>query len=262
MRLGIDCGGTKTEACVFQNDKVIDHYFIPKSATQKTLFLMIKNIISKYNVSSIGIGFPAPINNGKVTRVNNIPEWNNTNIEKTIYDRFGIPCKVENDANCFALAEALEPENSTYKTIVGITLGTGLGVGIIRNKKILKGSTGAAGELCRIPYEKGILEDYIGKRFFKKEAVEVFRDAELGKKEAIKKVKEYSKHLGKMLSIITLTIEPRLIIFGGNISRSFHLFEADMKKELKRHIYSQTYDQLVIKTSGLTHAACRGAALL
>ncbi|MCB9359028.1 ROK family protein [Candidatus Woesearchaeota archaeon] len=263
MKVGFDCGGTKTEACVFKGSDLVDHFFVAKPSTKTTVFSMIRQITRKHKIDFIGIGFPAPVNNGKVTIVNNIPEWNNTNIAKTITDKFGIMCKVENDANCFALAEAKNPDNKEYNTVVGVTLGTGLGVGIVRRKRIITGSTGAAGELCKIPYEGKTLEAFIGKKFFKnREAIDVFRNAALGKKSDIKKVEEYSMHLGKMLSIIVLTLEPRLIVFGGSISRSFSLFEKEMRIELEKYIYPQSLKKLTIKESKLTHAACRGAASL
>jgi glucokinase len=265
MKLGIDCGGTKTEAIVLNKNKIIEHILINKPSTKKNLFSLINRIISKYKINFIGIGFPSPICKGKTTIVNNIPEWNNTNIKELVLKRFNIPCKVDNDANCFALAESHIHENKGYKCIVGVTLGTGLGCGIIINKKIINGITGSTGEINKIPYKGKTLEDFTSKKFFtkfKKEPIHVLRKAELCEKIAIKQVKEYSKNLGIMLSIIINTINPNCIVFGGNISNSFNVFKKEMLKELKKHIYPDAFNKTIIKKSNLKYSACIGAIKL
>jgi glucokinase len=266
MDLGIDCGGTKTEAVVYDKERVVDHLIEPSGATKKVLFGIIRKCVKKYTIDFIGIGFPSAILNGAVTIVNNIPEWNNSNIEEEVTKKFSLPCKVENDAKCFALAEALSQDNLPYETVVGVTLGTGLGCGIIHNKNIVRGVTGAAGEINKIPYNKKTLEDYTSKKFFlsryKQQPVDTFSRALLENKKEQKVIAEYAQHLAHMVTIIVTCIEPDCIVFGGNISNSFDQFIKPLQKELKKHIYPQTYENMVVKKSSVQFSACRGAALL
>ncbi len=267
MELGIDCGGSKTKAVVVSKDEVIDHVIVKKTSTKEVLFSVIDDLVKKHKkIDFIGIGFPAAVKNGKVDVVNNIPSWNKTDIEKKVKNKFGIKCKVENDANCFTLNEALLEENKKYNIVFGITLGTGLGGGIIINHKIVSGTIGAAGEINKIPYKGKTLEDYTSRKFFmrnyKKEPLHIFRKAELGDKHEKKIIASYAKHLGVMLSIVVNTVDPDCIVFGGNISKSFTHFEKEMKKELKKHVYPKAFENVIIKASKAEHGPSLGAARL
>ncbi|MFT4343600.1 MAG: ROK family protein [Candidatus Woesearchaeota archaeon] len=266
MEIGIDCGGTKTEAIVVDGDTVIDHKFVLKPATKQTVFSVVHSLLKKYpEVTFIGIGFPAPIDNGKVHFAPNIPGWDNVDIAHEVMSKFGIPCKVENDANCFALGEAYE-NNLLDKTVVGITLGTGLGCGIVIHGKLHTGSTGIGGEIGHIPFEKATLEDATSKKFFlgnyKIEPKDAMQKALLKDVKYTRIVKQYGKNLGKMLATVVQTLDPEYVIFGGNISRSFGLFEEEMMKTAQKYIYPHTLKKLNVRSSSIPHAACRGAVLL
>jgi glucokinase len=265
MELGIDCGGTKCEGIALDKGVVKDYFRIEKPSTKEVLFKVIDALLSRNKgVKFIGIGFPAPVNNGFVQVVNNVKGWSNTNIEHTIQKKYKIKCKVENDAKCFALFASSIPENRKHKCVIGITLGTGIGCGIMINGKIWKGMTGAAGEICRIPYNGKSLEDFTSKKFFfqnyKKDAYDIF--SKPNNSVSRKAINGFSLHLGRMLTVLTSCFEPECIVFGGSISKSFRLFEKNMKKELEKHIYKQTYEKIKIKNNSDKYALCKGAAML
>lgn len=262
MELGVDCGGTKTEAAVIHDGTVVDTFLILKPATKQVLFRIISAALKKHTIDFIGIGFPAPVVKGVVSEVMNIPEWNGKNVIHEVEKKFKIPCAVDNDANCFALAEA---RISGSASLVGITLGTGLGIGIVHNTHVIRGEHGAAGELGRLPYNGKTLEDFTSKKFFLAkgiEPIEAFKRAQLGRKRALQLVSEYGKHLGIMTAMVVLLLEPKTVVFAGNISNSFEQFKGPLMDALQSHIYTQTLEGLEIRASVGTHVACRGAALL
>jgi len=158
-RVGIDLGGTNIAAgVVAENNKIIGTASIPtnlpKSAEAiadsicEAAMLAISNArISKDEIASIGIGTPGAVNSNGVVEFSSNLGFDNTPLKKLIEDRFLKPAFIENDANCAALGEKVAGSGKNTKDFIAVTLGTGVGGGIILDGKLLTGINGAAGEI-------------------------------------------------------------------------------------------------------------------
>jgi glucokinase len=254
--IGIDVGGTFIKAGLVSGSRIVKTYMVPTQAKKgkktvlKNLFKAIECLMAK-DVKGIGIGFPGPIVNGAVKEVQNIPAFKNTNIAKLVSRKYRKRCVVANDANCFALAEQKFGAGKGKKHLVGITLGTGLGCGIVINGIIYAGNTGAAGEISNIPLGNKKMEDNMNSRFLRKvggkSPLELSISARKGNKRAKKAWKQFGKNLGTGVSIVVDTLDPEMIVFGGQIAKSFFLFKSEMLKEIKKNTFNVVSPAFIIK---------------
>ena len=157
--IGIDIGGTKVAGgLVTPGGRLVKCSVVPTRASEgfKTSFGQIVALIEgliqeaggKEKIIGIGICAPGPINpkTGTVINPPNLPGWRNIQLERKIHRQFGLPAKVENDANAAGLAEALFGAATAYRDVFYVTVSTGIGTGIIINKRIYHGKNGVAGE--------------------------------------------------------------------------------------------------------------------
>ena len=157
--IGIDVGGTKVAGgLVNQKGRLVESQVVPTHADKgfSKSYAQIKHLIGrllraaggKENVAGIGICAPGPLNpkTGVVLNPPNLPGWRNIELAKLIEKEFGLPAKLENDANAAGLAEVLFGAAMGYKDVFYVTVSTGVGTGIIINRKIYHGKNGVAGE--------------------------------------------------------------------------------------------------------------------
>jgi glucokinase len=157
--VGIDVGGTKVAGgLVNQKGRLVKSLVVPTEAAGgfKKSFSQIVHLIGqlihhaggKEKVAGIGICAPGPLNprTGLVINPPNLPGWRNIPLARLVEEKFGLPAKVENDANAAGLAEVLFGAAVGYRDVFYVTVSTGIGTGIIINKKIYHGKNGVAGE--------------------------------------------------------------------------------------------------------------------
>jgi len=157
--VGIDIGGTKVAGgLVNLKGHLVRSLVVPTRADEgfETSFQQILSVIEdligcaggKQNIVGIGMCAPGPLNpkTGLVINPPNLPGWRNVQLGRRVEKKFGLPAKVENDANAAGLAEALFGAAVGYRDIFYVTVSTGIGTGIIINKKIYHGKNGVAGE--------------------------------------------------------------------------------------------------------------------
>lgn len=157
---GVDIGGTKIAGgLVNQKGRLVgDTLTVPTRASEgiKTSYGQVLRVIErlvrqaggKDRLGGIGLCAPGPVNpwTGLVLNPPNLPGWINLPLAKRIEDRFGLPAKVENDANAAGLAEAIFGAAVGYRHVFYVTVSTGIGTGIIINRKVYHGKNGVAGE--------------------------------------------------------------------------------------------------------------------
>ena len=149
--IGVDLGGTNIKtALITSKGKIIKKYETSTQANKgsKTVVNNIIDSIEKIKsgkIAGIGIGSPGPLNykTGTITNPVNLP-FRNTPLRKIIQNKFKLKTFLDNDANCFALDEAVFGQGKKYENVVGITLGTGFGGGLVINKKVYHGRNNAA----------------------------------------------------------------------------------------------------------------------
>ena len=175
MTLGIDIGGTNLSFGLVENSKVTESFSVPSFAPDATLEETLEYLASKIrtiitpSVKKIGIGVPSVVDvkHGIVYDTQNIPSWTVVPLKEYLENQFHIPVAVNNDANCYALGVyGTYPAGERPETLVAMTLGTGLGIGIVDRGILFCGANCGAGELGCIPYADSIIEDYCSKKFF------------------------------------------------------------------------------------------------
>ena len=158
--IGIDLGGTKIEGVIAGDDGNIIYSVRGMTESNKSREVVVDNIYTVINkllnegekkglsIAGIGIGVPGPVPPGnKLTMLPNISCLEGINLQSQIKNKFGKKVVCDNDANCFALAEAMYGAGKNNKVVAGIIWGTGIGGGIVINKKVYSGAGGLAGEL-------------------------------------------------------------------------------------------------------------------
>lgn len=288
--IGVDIGATKTNFVLLKDLKVVR---AKKTATLKTKRKLIgaveENIqklisdIPKHQILGVGIGVTGPLNekrnimlnppNQKYLRLCPLAKI----VEDDLNKDFKIKTMMDNDVNCFTSGEALLGAGRQAKSVLGVTLGTGVGAGIVINKKLYRGNFGSAGEIGHmiIKFDGlkcscgsiGCFEEYASGRFFKRKGVDprkLARVARRGNKKALKIFQEYGRYVGMGLASAINLLDPEMVVLGGGIANTYSLFIREAKEEMRKRITSPIARNNVrikrTKLGGLSTAI--GAALL
>jgi len=281
VRIGVDVGGTKIALALVNSENqlssdVIRFQVAPYKEGDELVKRLVQEVESLYQeyaftkekIQGIGIGAPGPLdlNTGTILNTPNMPMFVNYNLKESVHKFSGLPVKVNNDANCFVLGEALAGKAKEGDIVLGVTLGTGFGFGIIFNQKVYEGATGTAAEIARNPYLGSTLErDYVSgsglSRMYAertKEDVagpEISRRAENGETEAIDAFKEFGEHLGYSFAWFVNILDPDFIVVGGSIAQNWKFFNESMFETLYAYINPGPKDHLQVIPSELGEAA-------
>ena len=261
---GVDVGGTTVKMGLFDmNANVLEKWEIPSvtaNGGERVLPDIADSInkkmyeleIDKEEVAGVGIGVPGPVDaNGTVFKTANLG-WDTVfNIPEEFKKYLDLPVMAGNDANVAALGEMWQGGGKGYKDLVVVTLGTGVGGGIICNGQMVTGANGAGGEIGHIHVEDneteecgchniGCLEQYSSatgiarlarKRLEKDNEDSVLRDREVtakavwdavkyGDKVAIQVAEQFGEYLGKGLAAIDGVVNPEVFVIGGGVSKA------------------------------------------
>jgi glucokinase len=271
--IGVDIGGSNLKAGRVMNGIIEKKSVLPvernASSNQvlQDLFYCIDELITP-KTRRIGIGVPAVVDplKGIVYNVQNIPSWEIIPLKNILMKRYNLPIYINNDANCFALGEKIYGKGRKYKNFVGLSLGTGIGMGIIINEEIYNGVLCGAGEIGMISYKDSIIENYASSFFFTRKygmnPKELFRLAEQGDLKAINAFNDYGEHLGEAIKNILYLLAPEAIIIGGSISKAFAYFKKSLETNLESFAYQKQIENLKIEISNKTGSPILGAAAL
>lgn len=308
LRIGIDLGGTNIAGGIVSEDgKLLYKTSIPtvtdkgESGLLAAIAGLINEIKEKANgeeIARVGIGVPghADDKTGVVVYCNNIP-FVNTPLSEYIEKETGLPCRIGNDANAAALAEVLFGSAKAFDNAIMITLGTGIGAGIIFNKKVFAGCNGSAGELGHVSlYPDGLMCNCNRRGCFEqygsatalceqtRAAMEKHPESKLwefaktlhdvcgktafdamhaGDKVAGEVVSQYIRYLATGVVDIINLLFPDAIIFGGGIAKQGEVLLAPIREIVKNECYSTYGRQTEFLTAGLGNdAGIIGAAFL
>jgi len=285
--LGVDIGRTKINFVLLKNWRVIKRQkvFTPKSKKRiiKTIEGNIKKLIiniPKRDILGIGLGVPGPLNKKGDLVLNppNLKSLRNCPLAKIIEKDLKLKTRMENDVNCFTLAEAILGAGKNQEIVVGVTLGSGIGGGIVIRKKIFRGAFGSAGEVGHMTIKsdgfkcscgnQGCFEEYASEKFFKRKSkllpLEIEKKAKQGDKKAQKIYREFGQNLGLGLTNIVNILDPDIIVIGGSIAKAGSLILSPAKKEVKKRVLSPQSKKFVkIRVAKLGEfSGAIGAALL
>jgi len=271
--IGVDLGGTKvsvgavTEGAV---GRVVRREVPSQEAADVVLEEILDAIDEVFDPSVVGIGCGVPsvvdVAEGVVFDVENIPSWKEVPLKAALEERFGVAASINNDANAFAVGEHVFGSGKEFGNIVGLTLGTGMGTGVIVNGRLYSGANCGAGEIGMMTHKGLTLEDYCSGQFFQRECgaagQEIYRRARAGDAESLEAFEKYGSELSEAVMIALYAYDPQAVIFGGSISAAFDLFEAGLRRGLTRFVYPHVVERLVMVPSTLENAAVLGAAAL
>ena len=275
MTLGIDLGGTNLCLGLVENGIVKERISVPSfepSATLDETLEYLAEQIAKVltpQITKIGIGVPTvvDVHRGIVYEAANIPSWTEVHLKDFLEARFGLPVSVNNDANCYAMgAYGKYPEDAKPESLVAMTLGTGLGIGIVDNGRLICGVNCGAGELGYLGYNGGCLEEFCSKQVFAKynaDSYELSLAAQAGDPEALQLFKEFGRHLGYAVSIVMFAYDPSHVVFGGGIANALPLFKDSIREYLRENFpLSKSVDRLVIDAQTSIDTPILGASLI
>ena len=300
---GIDVGGTTVKCGLFRTDgTLVEKWEIPtrKENNGDQILPDVPAVnakieekgISKDDVEGVGIGVPGPVNSkGEVDRAVNL-YWGYKDVAGEMEELTGLPAKAGNDANVAALGEAWKGAAAGSSDVIMVTLGTGVGGGIIVDGKIVTGHHGAGGEIGHANVDhhetescncgnKGCLEQFASAtgivRMAKKELAvsaekSVLRDVEnISAKAvldafkendpvAVATMKKVGEQLGGALAIISCVTDPETIVIGGGVSKAGQPLIDCIQKYYREYTFSSCKDTpIVIATLG-NDAGIYGAA--
>ena len=277
---GIDIGGTAVKAGLFNTEgKILNQWDFSTQRTEdgkdilRDVAKFIKAKIEELqipveSVMGVGVGIPGPVTDeGQVLMLANLG-LANFNIEKEMSEMTGLKVKAGNDANVAAMGEYWMGGGKGYKNLVLVTLGTGVGGGIILNGHILSGSNGAAGEIGHIHVndvetgscgcgKKGCLEQYasatgivkLAKMYLAEteepsalrdcddiSAKMIFDCAKDGDKLSMKAVEKACYYLGLAMAHIAQVVDPEAFVIGGGVSKAGDILTEKIKKYYNEYV--------------------------
>ena len=294
MQIGIDVGATKIESVVLEENGNETH----RSRTEcpKDYFTIIKTIKDIYfklenefkKELQIGVCHPG-IHSPQTGLVKNAPNCNwleKKPFQADLRKALGREVFCENDANCFALSEAIDGSGKHYKIVYGIILGSGAGGGLVIDKKIVSGPNGVAGEWGhnQIPYFAAKKENFdssnareaeiesfisglgLAKRFNKiygknLKANEIFALNRKHDIDAERFIDDFKVNLAMSLSSIINILDPDAFIFGGGVSNEID-FLHEIDSLVRKFVIGREYEGVFLKPRYGDASGVRGAARL
>lgn len=260
---GVDLGGTTVKMGLFHFDgELIEkweiktrkensgEYILPDIAASIKEKMESHNL-AKENIQGVGLGIPAPVTEAGIVKATANLGWGYKEVKHELEELVGLEVKVGNDANVAALGEMWRGGGEGHRNMIMVTLGTGVGGGIIFNGHIVVGGHGAGGEighLC-VNYDetercgcgnRGCLEQYASatgiarlarKRLEKNDDETVIRGQEISAKTVFDAVKEndkvaieiaeeFGRYLGYALANLAVSVDPEIIVIGGGVSKA------------------------------------------
>ena len=303
---GVDIGGTTVKLGLFTTDgEIVDKWEI-KTRTENHGEAVLPDIVAALNakleekqiakeeVEGIGVGVPAPVDaEGVVQNTANLG-WGYKEVKREMEELSGMKAEIGNDANVAALGEMWLGAGKGRKNIIMVTLGTGVGGGIIIDGKPLVGAHGAGGEighLC-VNYEEtdhcgcgntGCLEQYASAtgitrlaniRLAKDDKESVLRGQEISAKTVFDAVKagdavaeeiaeEFGKYLGYAMANLAAVVDPAAIVIGGGVSKAGEILLKYVEKNFKERAFFANKDtEFVLATLGNDAGICGAAKLI
>ncbi|MBR5330809.1 MAG: ROK family protein [Akkermansia sp.] len=284
LSIGVDMGGTSIKFAVVRGTEIIDRAepvrtqdFVAPDAIFAEVGKRLRELIARYpQVKAVGMGIPGFVDHDKgiADSLTNVPGWYDVPVRAMLEEMTGLPAAVDNDANCMAYAEWKLGAGKGLNDLVCLTLGTGVGSGIVANGRMLRGSLGAAGELGHVSIDYqgrpgyyhnfGALENYIGHPRIQEDAAAAYAAAgqeksfedcapyplELAAKEgdaiALEMWDSIARKLATGLLNCHYLLNPAAFIIGGGVAKAGELLMAPLRGYLKAQMYAPHYARLQI----------------
>jgi len=265
--VGIDIGGTNVKLGLvdFSGKVVSRSVFSTKAFVQSPATLIaalcggVKALLAGrfVPVAGVGVGLPGlvDVDRGIVRLLPNIPGWKNVPLKRILEKKLGLDVQLENDVNLITLGEWKYGAGKGMKDVICITLGTGVGAGLILDNRIYRGPGFAAGEIGHAPFDHkgpkcgcggwGCFERYVGNAQLQKNAVKMFARKDVALEEVYalavrqdKKALDFWAQTGAIVGqglIGSVNIlNPSCVIIGGGVARSFKFMKASIEQVIQQ----------------------------
>lgn len=294
LKLGIDLGGTKTEVAVL--DDKLQTVFRKRVATPaqdyEAILVMIAELVHEASDTlggrpTVGVGTPGALSpNTGVLRNSNTSCLNGKPLRSDLEKRLDCPVKLENDANCFTLSEALIGAGQGFMTVFGVILGTGTGGGLVVARQLLTGPNAIAGEWGHNPLpwvnesdgsrdcycgKTGCIETYISgsglahnfqiKTGLALSSEAIVQAAEQGDKNCEQAMDLYYDQLARSLAHVINIIDPDVIVLGGGMSNIDEIYR-QLPARLLSWVFSDTVITPILPAQHGDASGVLGAAML
>jgi len=288
MRLGVDFGGTKIEAALLDSDGEIRiRQRVPNPGNYDAAVAAVRDLAERIEQEAgvesktIGVGMPGSLSpiTGLVRNANSV--WlNGKPFFQDLKQALGKPLRIENDANCFALSEAVDGAAAGARVVFGVILGTGCGGGVVVDKKTVEGVNGVGGEWGHTPLpwaraDETPVRDWCGrwncleqwvsgtglKRWSGLSGRDADARAQAGDPAARVALDTLADRLARSLSVVIDILDPEVIVIGGGLSNIDALYPS-VRGKLIAHVFSDVIRTKVVKNKHGDSSGVRGAAWL
>lgn len=288
MRLGVDFGGTKIEAALLDSQgEIVVRRRTPNPGDYAAAVRGVAALVNETEaeggarVGAIGVAMPGSLSplTGLVRNANSV--WlNGKPFREDLQQALGRPVRVENDANCFALSEAVDGAAAGARAVFGVILGTGCGGGVVVDGKVITGASGIGGEWGHTPLpwaradetpvrdwcgRWNCLEQWISGTGFRRWAGMGAREAEAlasaGDARAIALLDLLADRIARGLAVMMDILDPDVIVFGGGVSNVERLYPS-IRGKLIAHVFSDFVAAKIVKNKHGDSSGVRGAAWL
>lgn len=291
--IGIDFGGTSVKPGVVAGGKIIE--FAERIPTRShsgaepllaAVARAVEDLRAKHpEVCALGAGLPGMIDSvkGRVHELSNVPGWLDVGLTELLEERTGLPVAIDNDANAATYAEFLYGAGLGGLNVIMVTLGTGVGGGLILDGKLYRGSQLGAGEIGQMTLDPsgvpghygnfGALEKYVGNRQIAERAQVLYEEAGLTRSEedcspiALEKAAdrgdpvarkvwaEVGFHLGITLCDIVWLLNPDRIVIGGGVARAGEYVFGPIRQAIEERTMKIFHEDIEIVPAALGNDA-------
>jgi len=274
--MGVDLGGTKIELAVYDEEgkeRLRQRAPTPHTgydAALDELARLIDDTERKAGARcSVGVGMPGAISprSGRVFNAYNTP-FNGRRLQQDLEEKLARELRFENDANCFALSEAIDGAARGASVVFGAILGTGAGGGIVVDGRVVRGHNGIAGEWGHTPLPWLTAEEHPGPPCYcgRRGCIEQFVAGPALKREIAARGEElahelHEDRLARAFSMVVNVLDPDVIVLGGGLSNLERLY-ATVPRLLPKYVYAQTVDTALVRATHGDASGVRGAAML
>ncbi len=282
LRIGIDLGGTKIEALAL--DGAGREVFRKRVPTPRgdyaATISAVRQLVAQIGKGTVGIGIPGAESHATGLIKNANSTWLiGKPLRKDVEAALGRPVRLENDANCFALSEAVDGAGKGAAVVFGVILGTGVGGGIVVDGKIIRGANAIAGEWGHNPLPQpgekdfplppcycgraGCIETYLSGPGLSSDHERVTGERLATEQVVLREesMKRYEERLARALASVINVLDPDVIVLGGGMSNVPRLY-TEVPRQWERHVFS---DRVATRLSPPVHgdsSGVRGAAWL
>ena len=293
MQIGIDVGATKIEYILLHDngeESGRSRIDCPKdyNSVVKSIYEIIKKIEKKIGKElPVGVCHPGihSIHTGLIKNSPNCDWINNKPFQKDLREAVGKEIFCENDANCFTLSESIDGTGKHYKIVFGVILGSGVGGGLVIDKKIVTGLHGITGEwghnqlpmigkdkiIKKTNLREGEIENSISglslaknfKKIYNKDltAREIFKLYRNHDLDAEKIIDEFKDNLAMAIASVVNILDPDVFIFGGGLSNEIDFFD-EIQSKVKKFVAGNEFEGIMLKPKFGDASGVRGAARL